>query len=115
LSKKQINSISEPISGNNLKRNTIHIYFTYNDVNVVIEMNRNGEIMCNITNNIYNDLLELEQFIELHTKTINSYYYQHFDPSKSIFHYFSWVFVKIIVEIIKMNYEYDLMTTSSLN
>jgi hypothetical protein len=113
LSKKQINSISEPISGNNLKRNTIHIYFTYNDVNVVIEMNRNGEIMCNITNNIYNDLLELEQFIELHTKTIIHTIIKHFDPSKSIFHYFSG-FSKDNVEIIKMNYEYDLMTTSSL-
>ena len=113
LSKKQINSISEPISGTNLKRNTIHIYFTYNEVNVVIEIKRNGEIICNITNNIYNDLFELEQFIELHTKTIIQNIIKHFDPSKSIFHYFTG-FSKNNVEIIKMNYEYDLITTSSL-
>ena len=113
LSKKKINSISEPISGTNFKRNTIHIYFTYNEVNVVIEIKRNGEIICNITNNIYNDLFELERFIELHTKTIIQNIIKHFDPSKSIFHYFTG-FSKNNVEIIKMNYEYNLITTSSL-
>ena len=93
-----------------MKNQTIQIFM---DEQMIIEMNNEGHIMIHINNNTIQEIEDLEKWIKEKTSNLLDVIIRQFDPGENIFRKFNH-FYSNHIELIKMNYEYELLLNNKI-